>query len=266
MAPRPKAKKKFACNNTEKVLALSCRWQGCDAAFALHLEEYKTFAGHVMEHRNDVLNMISCYEQENDSPSLIPYKCLWNGCSWEISSNKEQYTRHVMFHAYHSKLKCLGAFEIILENANQCKLDLENQDLLPDISDAFQCKWESCGMSFLCPDAFYRHVDMHGYNANREGVMVAHGEEGKLYSLPESNKIVTGMTVQKLMQSVCRWEGIGDLKMRLFHLKKKPLFPLALPALLRYREALSWYCGIAIPPCRHGLQYCHSPCVSRKNK
>ncbi len=200
MAPRPKAKKKF--RSGKALLALTCRWDGCGSSFEQPLEEYQVFAEHVMEHIKKYLESFSVCEtdEETSLPPLVSYKCLWNECSWEVRGEHEEFSRHVMFHAYHSRLKCLGAFEMLIGNANQCELDADTQDLLPNVSQPFLCKWESCGLSLLCPDKFYRHVEMHGYDASKEDVMVVIEKDGK-------PSMVDGMAVQKMMQSVCRWEG-----------------------------------------------------------
>eukprot|EP00794_Sanderia_malayensis_P014400 gene14400-15899_t len=221
MAPRPKAKRRFGHNSLEKVLALTCRWQGCVSEFELHLDDYQTFAEHVMQHINqfiqDFHDSNENHQDVNDCDTILSnnnnnYKCAWNNCYWEAAvGNVDEFTRHVMFHAYHSRLKCLGAFEIILQGVNQCSLNVETPDLLPEVGEPFLCKWDTCGMNLLCPEKFYKHVEMHAYNAGREDVMVVTEDNGKLYSLPTCGQTVNGMAVQKLLQSVCRWDGCSFL-------------------------------------------------------
>ena len=207
MAPLPK--------NEQRVLALKCKWEQCTVTLPIAVEKYQEFAEHVMTHVDDVLATTLQEEDgsriQNDeafAPFVIPYKCGWFGCSWEIRGNQKEFTRHVLFHAYHSKLKCLGAFAIIADKLKQCSFDVETQDLLPDLSDPFLCKFESCGMEFVCPDKFYRHVDRHGNSANREDILVTTGEKQNLTSTVGDGKDWEGFAIKKLTQAVCRWEGM----------------------------------------------------------
>lgn len=36
------------------------------------------------------------------------YACLWEACGFE-SANTKQIIRHVNFHSYHTKIKCIGS-------------------------------------------------------------------------------------------------------------------------------------------------------------
>lgn len=36
------------------------------------------------------------------------YKCLWESCDFE-TPNSDEVTRHVNFHSYHTKVKCVGS-------------------------------------------------------------------------------------------------------------------------------------------------------------
>lgn len=201
----------------KRLLALKCNWQKCEETFALPVGSYQDFAEHVFGHLNDYLSSVGLSQsdlvQSTDSEHqavmslLKPLTCGWMECHWEVRGNPDEFCRHVLFHAYHSKLKCLGAFAVISEGMRQCSFEVENQNLLPDVSETFICKWESCGMQFLCPDKFYRHVDMHGHAAHREDVLVTTGEKATTEAMGANDKEVEGLHVQTMTQSVCRWEG-----------------------------------------------------------
>lgn len=202
----------------KRLLGLLCKWKECDEPFALPASSYQDFSEHVFRHvkdylssvgfsQYDIANQVTKNEDGADWSLVTPLTCSWSECNWELRGGPDEFSRHVLFHAYHAKLKCLGAFAVISEGLRQCSFDVETSDLLPDVSEAFVCKWEGCDTQFLCPDKFYRHVDLHGYAAHREDVLVTTGEKTKP-EVPESNeKEFEELQVQTMTQSVCRWDG-----------------------------------------------------------
>ena len=202
----------------KRLLALQCKWGDCDKTLAVPVGSYQDFAEHVFGHvseylssiglsKQDIENHITSNENSAEWSLMTPLACNWSECHWEVRGSPDEYCRHVLFHAYHTRLKCLGAFAVISEGLRQCSFDVETQNLLPDLSEPFLCRWESCGMQFLCPDKFYRHVDIHGHAAHREDVLVTTGEKAKEETAGTNDKDIEGLHVQTMTQSVCRWEG-----------------------------------------------------------
>lgn len=202
----------------KRLLALKCEWKGCEKTLALPVSSYQDFAEHVFGHisgyvgsiglsEHDIANRSSSSEDGAVLSLMTPLACCWSQCHWEVRGNPDEFSRHVMFHSYHAKLKCLGAFAVISDGMQQCSFDVDTQNLLPDVSEPFMCRWESCSIQFLCPDKFYRHVDMHAHAAHREDVLVTTGERMVTEGLGTDDKEIEGLQVQRMTQSVCRWEG-----------------------------------------------------------
>eukprot|EP00795_Rhopilema_esculentum_P015510 gene15510-6773_t len=255
MASGPKSNLASGKANDTRVLALKCKWNGCGTTLALPADGYQAFAEHVLRHLKSYLDEIMPCRNDEETTLALPLKCLWFECQSEIRRSVGEFTRHVMFHAYHSKLKCLGAFIVIAEKLRQCSFDVETQDLLPDLSDPFLCRWESCGLEFYCPDQFYRHVDMHGHEAHREDVLVTTGEKVKAKNDGEFEEELEGLTVQKMMQSVCRWE-VNHVKCP--HCDMTCPNPSALRSHLKFKHSLDrpFKCSMCDYSCKtkHDLQ------------
>ena len=213
MPPVPKSRRYPG----KRLLALQCKWQECNETFDLPITDYQDFSEHVFGHvssyltsvgfsQHDIANHVTG-EDSSECPLLTKLTCRWSECDWEVRGNPDEFSRHALFHAYHAKLKCLGAFAIILDKLRQCTFDVETSDLLPDLSEPFVCKWEGCETQFLCPDKFYRHVDLHGQAAHREDVLVTTGEKTKSGVAASNENEFEGLKVETMTQSVCRWEG-----------------------------------------------------------
>ena len=203
----------------KRLLALQCKWRECDETFAVPVNNYQDFAEHVFRHINeylggmgfsqsDIANSLSATSESADLALATPLVCSWSECSWEVRGSPDEFSRHVLFHAYHMKLKCLGALAVISGGLRQCSFDVETSDLLPDVSEAFLCRWESCDAQFLCPDNFYRHVDSHGYAAHKEDVLVATSDKTNTGAAGSSEKEYEGQQLHKMTQFVCKWEGM----------------------------------------------------------
>lgn len=80
-----------------EVFHLSCEWPGCEYE-TNHVERY---VSHVAEHVSD----LSTRTNEKD---VDVYVCQWSGCFYE-SNEPDEISRHVNYHAFHTKLKCIGS-------------------------------------------------------------------------------------------------------------------------------------------------------------
>jgi hypothetical protein len=79
---------------TEK-LNLSCEWKECH----FNSNSMDFFIKHVANHITELDIKVT------DETEV--YACLWSGCVYESAIDVE-IMRHVNYHAFHSKLKCIG--------------------------------------------------------------------------------------------------------------------------------------------------------------
>lgn len=130
--------------SVEDESCLVCEWGTCRVSFS----EMRGFVQHTNEHLITVVD---------DEPEA--FCCVWCDCVFEATSFDELF-RHVLFHAYHVKVKCVGT--IILRRAGlECKLDTTGRNLLPELPDKFLCSWKDCQDTFDDPNSFYHHVNEH---------------------------------------------------------------------------------------------------------
>ncbi|XP_043936799.1 histone H4 transcription factor [Protopterus annectens] len=136
------------------TLVLLCEWESCSHTSST-MEE---FCSHVSEHLCQHLK-----ESEEDMESRGEFSCLWIDCGFCSTESQADLTRHVFFHCYHTKLKQWGvqALQSHLD-LDQCGLDFQSRNIIPEIQANFICLWEQCETVFENPEWFYRHVDMHG--------------------------------------------------------------------------------------------------------
>lgn len=80
-----------------EVYHLFCEWIDCKYE-TNHVEK---FINHVATHVSDLNTRIN----EKD---INVYICQWSGCLYE-SNDPDEISRHVNYHAYHTKLKCIGS-------------------------------------------------------------------------------------------------------------------------------------------------------------
>ena len=88
-------KRKLGVKFKAEKLNLNCEWQQCN----FNTTSLETFVKHVSNHITELDIRITSEEEV--------YACLWNGCEF-ISSVDVDIMKHVNFHAFHTKLKCLG--------------------------------------------------------------------------------------------------------------------------------------------------------------
>ena len=112
-------------------------------------DDFETFYEHVKAHTTNFL----CETEAN--------ACQWRQCFSDSLENEQQLIRHLLFHAYHAKLKDLGLKAQKEAQLNACTLNLHGRNLIPGFREQFSCFWKHCTMTTSCPRYYYRHVDGH---------------------------------------------------------------------------------------------------------
>ncbi|XP_002405898.3 histone H4 transcription factor [Ixodes scapularis] len=127
-------------------VVLRCEWLECDFVSGISPEFYT----HVNKHLKE------------DATLLDTSECPWRDCSTVPKSRGELRT-HVLFHAFHTKIKCYGQNLVERQKTPQrCQLDKQTRNLIPDTPEQFECQWEGCDdADFENPEAFYEHVSNH---------------------------------------------------------------------------------------------------------
>ena len=116
--------------------------------------DMEKFLAHVAEHAGQVA--VSVKDDE------LYITCMWEDCGFGTCDQKE-ILRHIYFHAYHTKVKCLGANMIEQLALQGCQLDQETRNAVPELSEPFICCWEDCQLEYLNVQQFYWHVHTHSY-------------------------------------------------------------------------------------------------------
>ena len=141
-------------------MAYLCEW--CDCAFTC--DDFDRFYGHVREHTT------AFYDGMDTSlTAQTTCACLWRECFYDSCENIAELLRHVLFHGYHARLKQLGKQAQAAADLSSCSLDSQTRNLVPEFSDEFSCYWEQCDMVTSCPKFFYRHVQIHTEEVQKEG-------------------------------------------------------------------------------------------------
>ena len=80
-------------------------------------------------------------------------ECRWRECGNEQSFHTfMELQRHVYFHAFHTRLKSIGA-SLSTKNALPiCQFESSHRNNLPDLPDQLRCSWHGCDvcLSFFC--------------------------------------------------------------------------------------------------------------------
>ena len=105
------------------------------------------------------------------------YCCLWRSCGY-ISQSKDEITRHINFHTFHTKLKFHGASVWKETGIEPCSIGTHQRNVIPELSEPLFCQWEGCSRmvpneasdendamekenQFCEPLKFYWHVAWH---------------------------------------------------------------------------------------------------------
>ncbi|XP_023708960.1 histone H4 transcription factor [Cryptotermes secundus] len=88
------------------------------------------------------------------------YACLWESCGFE-SSDSNEIVRHVNFHSYHTKIKCIGSNILARSRLPACTFIQVGKNLVPDLPDPFTCCWDDCERTFNNSQMYFNHVQTH---------------------------------------------------------------------------------------------------------
>ena len=138
-------------------MSYMCEWSDC----SFTSDNFDTFYEHVRGHTT---NFFRDPDEESDEEN----ECQWRQCFSDPFENELQLIRHVLFHAYHSKLKDLGLKAQTKAQLAPCTLDNHARNLIPEFPGQFFCLWENCGVATSCPSYYYRHVDGHAGSTVKE--------------------------------------------------------------------------------------------------
>ena len=135
----------------DEFLDLHCEWKDCTAMESRMEDFMRHVSTHVMEAQ--VIH--------NPPPLSDSFRCLWHECSFETINSSEivraslsldhnSYSffqvRHINYHAFHTKVKCHGRNMLLINNMKPCKMESSQRNILPDMSEPFQCEWRDCHM------------------------------------------------------------------------------------------------------------------------
>ncbi|KAK3581052.1 hypothetical protein CHS0354_013960 [Potamilus streckersoni] len=165
---------------------LPCEWNQCQE---VHVD-MDNFLAHITQHIVDYLSEKNQFDEEEE------YICKWRDCGSAVEGQGSGYQRHIYFHAFHVKIKCIGRLLIEKTNGNSCRLDPQNGNLVPELPERLQCGWQLCEALYENAEIFYRHVEYHAD------------------SYPEGNNVKNGCA--------CQWEGC-ETKVKSKHKLKEHL-------------------------------------------
>ena len=76
--------------------------------------------------------------------------CQWRCCKLPLGMDYQQFTRHVLYHGFHSKLKSNGAHVLHASKvAVECMLDTASRNMIPELPETFACCWKDCEVRFI---------------------------------------------------------------------------------------------------------------------
>jgi uncharacterized C2H2 Zn-finger protein len=176
---------------------LECEWNQCKEAFT----NMDMFINHIDKHLDAATASTSpnlnnfVYDEEITENN---FECQWTECSCIELNSKSMLQRHVLFHAFHAKLKDIGKNvleslntspklpqknELNPENDNdeeenvtkthltrpeslsksslkvvKCTLDEQTRNTIPELPFKFKCSWSNCLYNANNPEVFYKHI------------------------------------------------------------------------------------------------------------
>ncbi|XP_062596900.1 histone H4 transcription factor-like [Saccostrea cucullata] len=164
-------------------LSLMCEWASCKETF----QDMEQFTNHLKAHLTGVTS-------NGIMEEATEYRCLWRDCEMTITGHVTDFVRHVYFHSFHVKIKCLGSQMVQTLKLQGCQLDEQSRNLIPELPERLQCGWKGCETIMDIPEAFYRHVDSHAV------------------SFPEGNNVPGGCK--------CSWEGCDAVSKSRYKLRE----------------------------------------------
>ncbi|KAH0539269.1 histone H4 transcription factor [Cotesia glomerata] len=184
-------KRRLNTHSKEEVLNLICEWKDCQYTSTV----VERFVHHVANHVTDLEVKVSSGskniatndidgsnnenivivedgdKEEDDACEKGVYVCKWKHCGYENDSTPV-IIKHVNYHAYHTKLKCIGAN--LRSKIKLPKCQRERLAVTFDSSVLLICDWEECLKSFNNFQLFLYHVTQHAEN-NPRGNKVKNG-------------------------------------------------------------------------------------------
>ena len=137
-------------------MSYTCEWDSC----SFMSDKFDTFYDHVQEH---------AAIKFRDSDDVNENDCQWSQCFADSFEDDLEYRRHVLFHAYHAKLKYLGLEAQRSAGLAPCILDPQARNLVPEFPEQFYCHWENCDVVTSCPKYYYTHMDGHAQSTVKDG-------------------------------------------------------------------------------------------------
>ena len=122
-----------------------CEWGNC----YFSTSDFDSFYEHVKGHTTYLLT-----EKEENV-------CQWRQCVRDSYEEQQELIRHLLFDAYHAKLKNLGLKAQTEAKLSSCILNPHARNVVPRFPEQFSCFWRNCNMTTSCPRHYYRHVDGH---------------------------------------------------------------------------------------------------------
>lgn len=126
-----------------ETLELPCEWECCTVV--------KDDMSEYMKH------IESCHLSKVSESDL---HCHWKDCEAFTETLPDLY-RHILFHAFHTKIKCYGKNLQRRKELPSCTLDAVSRNVIPELPDPLICTWDDCEEVFENPELFYRHLDFH---------------------------------------------------------------------------------------------------------
>jgi hypothetical protein len=92
--------------------------------------------------------------------TFVYYACQWDLCKYKANDVAE-ITRHINYHAYHTKLKTYGASlrEIV-------KIPICKRNEIQVQPTSYPCAWDDCTLTFESMQAFLDHLSSNRPNPN----------------------------------------------------------------------------------------------------
>ncbi|KFM58772.1 Histone H4 transcription factor, partial [Stegodyphus mimosarum] len=141
--------KKKCVRFSAEPLSLLCEWEDCGRLE----EDIESFISHLgMCHLTNLV--------ESD------LHCHWKDCEG-FTENLPELRRHILLHAFHTKIKCYGRNLQQRKKMPNCSLSIQSRNIIPELPEPLVCCWENCSEDFECPEHFYRHVDNHAENESK---------------------------------------------------------------------------------------------------
>ncbi|OWF44797.1 histone H4 transcription factor-like [Mizuhopecten yessoensis] len=149
MPPKTKKRARGDLKIAKEDWTLPCEWGDCHDIFT----EMELFLRHMSNHL--------C---QTDTTTEDGHQCCWRECGTEVQGENYDFYRHVYFHSFHVKIKCIGSLLINKLGMDNCLLDTHTRNLIPELPERLQCGWHMCEAVVDNPEMFYRHVDNHADN------------------------------------------------------------------------------------------------------